>query len=246
MNRLKHILITIAVVTGISALTVLIMDKIVMPAFVYYGGEVTVPNVLNTDYQQALKILEKYGFTVIARERFDRTLPNNTVLYQSPEGGSVVKKGRLIRLIISRDELSVSVPDLQLSTLRDAQFTLESSGLKLGEVFQEPSADYPQGIVIRQSVNPNEKIPSGTAVNVTVSSGKPLTNVRVPYLISKSLMDAKKIIVENNLKLGMLTKKFSADLLPGTIMAQSPDSAAMVMPMSPVDLVISSTNPDDE
>jgi eukaryotic-like serine/threonine-protein kinase len=243
MRKYLIIAISFTVCFAVAAFT---LDKIIMPLFIRSGGEVTVPNVLNTDYPQAVKILQQHGFSVSARERFEKEIKKNTVLYQSPEGGAIVKKGRLIHLIISQDELSVPVPALNLLTLRDAQFTLESIGLKLGQVRQNSSEEFPQGIVIDQAVTPNSKILIGSAIDITISTGKLLSNIKVPFLISKSLADAKRIIVEKNLKLGTLTKKFNNELLPGTITEQSPDTSAVVLPLTPIDLVISTNNPDDE
>lgn len=225
---------------------ILLADKVIMPSYVHFEKDVAVPSVARLEFSDAQKLLEKSGLTWSVKYRFEPNHPKNVVLNQSPEPGAIVKSGRIVRLILSQNELMVTVPSVKLTTLRDASFTLESIDLKIGNITHQPSVEIPAGVVIDQSAAYNSKIRSGSRIDLIVSLGNTLTEARVPYLISKTLLEAKTMIVESGLSLGKVTKKYHVDLLPGTIIAQSLDSSQVVAPQTTIDLVVSSIDKDDE
>ncbi|MBX7150221.1 PASTA domain-containing protein [bacterium] len=229
-----------------SVILIILADKVIMPSYVHFEKDVAVPSVVKLEFSDAQKLLEKAGLTLSVKYRFEPTLPKNLVLNQSPEPGAIVKSGRVVRLILSQDELMVTVPSVKLTTLRDASFTLESIGLKVGNITHQPSPEFPAGVVIDQSISSNSKIRSGSSVDLIVSLGSTLTEAHVPYMISKTLLEAKTMIVESGLSLGKVTKKYHNDLLPGTIISQSLDSSQVVAPQTAIDLVVSSIDKDDE
>ncbi|KAB2878381.1 PASTA domain-containing protein [bacterium] len=227
-------------------LTVLVMDKWIMPFYVSHGEQVRVPNVVDKDFAEAKKILEHAQLTVIRKNRYDRLATPDHVIQQIPEAMTTVKPGRSVELIIADNDRMINVPLLKLSTLRDAQFNLESLNLKMGKVDSQASNEFPAGVILEQSIEPNQKINIGASIDVVVSIGNNLVEAKVPYLIHKSLLEAKSLIVESGLRLGIIVKKYSHELLPGTVIAQSLDSSMTVAPLSTIDLTVSSTDKEDE
>jgi hypothetical protein len=65
----------------------------------------------------------------------------------------------------------VTVPNVVGRAQAQAQSTLTSAGLSVGTITKESSSTAPQGQVIRQSPVAGTQVASGTAVNLTVSSG---------------------------------------------------------------------------
>lgn len=217
-----------------------------MPFYVSHGEELTIPNVLNTDFEEAKKILEKLQLNVVKKQRYDESYVPGQVIQQIPEPLTIVKRGRTVELIVAHNDRTVSVPLLKLSTLRDAEFNLESLNLKVGKIDSQASNEFPAGVILEQSIEPNTRVSVGTVIHFTISSGNNLVEAKVPFLIHKSLLDAKSLIVESGLRLGTINKKYSPDLLPGTILAQSLDSSMTVAPLSTIDLTVSSTDKNDE
>ena len=230
----------------LSFAAVLAADKLIMPLYVSHQNEIIVPNVLNLDYNEAKRILEKAQFNVTKKQRFDVNSPPDVVIQQIPEPSTTVKPARSIELIVSDNDRMVNVPLLRLSTLRDAQFNLESLALRIGKIDSQSSNEFPAGIILEQAIEPNSKVKIGTPVDLLVSTGNNLLEAKVPFLIHKSLLDAKSQIVESGLRLGAIIKRFSPDLLPGTVIAQSLDSSTTVAPLTTIDLTVSSTSKDDE
>ncbi len=246
MNRLKHWLKLISVITAASALMVLALNEIVMPLYTRHYDEIKVPDLTGLTLTAAQSKLGALDLAQQVRYQYNRQAVKHTVMSQSPEPGSSVKKGRVIRLTVSEDEQIVSVPQLKLTTLRDADFILESSGLKAGKTIHQASDEFPSGIIIGQSIEAGAKIQTGTPVDLVISSGRIITNVKVPYLINKSLTEVKSVIADSSLKLGTILKRYSPDLLPGTVIAQLPDSGVTVSPYSEVQITISSTDQADK
>jgi serine/threonine-protein kinase len=229
-----------------SIATIWILNQWVMPFYTRHSEEIQVPNLTGMDFLAASKKLDALELSVRVRRQYNKQSPKNTILYQSPEPGSLIKRGRVIRLIVSDDEQVVTVPELKLATIRDAAFILESSGLKPGKQSLAPSEEFPAGIVVAQSVAAGEKIQTGTIIDLVISNGRTISNVQVPYLTGKSLLVAKSVIADSSLKLGMIHKKYNPDLLPGTVIVQVPDSGMTVAPYTEIELTISSTDPADE
>lgn len=244
--NMKNFVKSSALFAVLSFAAVLAADKLIMPLYVSHQNEIIVPNVLNIDYHDAKRILEKAHFNVTKKQRFDANTPPNVVIQQIPEPLTTVKPGRDIELIVTNNDRMVNVPLLRLSTLRDAQFNLESLGLKIGKIDSQSSNEFPAGIILEQAMEANSKVRIGTPVDLIVSTGNNLLEAKVPFLIHKSLLEAKSQIVESGLRLGAIIKKFSPDLLPGTVIAQSLDSSKTVAPLTTIDLTVSSTNKDDE
>ncbi len=221
-------------------------DKFLMPWFVTHRREVVVPNIQNQTYAEAKVVLERAGLAVSQKKRFDNGFETGHVIQQIPEAGTTVKPGRTIELIVADHDRLVSVPLLKLSTLRDARFNLESLGLNVGKIDSQSSNEFPAGIILAQSIDAAEKVSLGSVVDLTVSTGNNLLEAKVPYLINKSLMEAKSLIAESGLRLGQITKKYDQQLLPGTVILQSLDSSKTVAPLSAIDLTVSSTDKEDE
>ncbi|MBL7996101.1 PASTA domain-containing protein [bacterium] len=244
--HLKDLLKTFVLFTALIGFAFFITDKWVMPFYVSHGEQVRVPDVMGKDFAEAKDILEKAKLIVIRKSRYDRMTAPGHVIQQIPEPMTTVKPGRSIEIIVADNNRLVNVPLLILSTLRDAEFNLESLSLKIGKIDSQASNEFPAGVILAQSIEPNQKINIGTPINVVVSIGNNLVEAKVPYLVHKSLLDAKSLIVESGLRLGIIIKQYSHDLLPGTVIAQSLDSSMTVAPLSTIDLTVSSTDKEDE
>lgn len=144
------------------------------------GENLTIPNVVNYERDNARSTLEKAGFKVVFTEEESDTVPEGTVIRQSPSAGSEAKEGDTVRLYISVKDTDerVPVPNVIGKSLAQAKNDIEAAGLVVGNVAEEES-DQAVGTVIRQS-------PSGgtaekeSAVALTVSAGTTSTPTPTP------------------------------------------------------------------
>ena len=95
------------------------------------------------------------------------------VIASNPEPGNQVKVGSQIDLTITTDKQeTVPVPDLTNMTKEDAETVLKAANLRLGTVTKVDS-DKDEGLVVSQSVKADEKVPIDSAINISISNGKP-------------------------------------------------------------------------
>jgi len=219
-------------IAGLILVSLLVLfflfDDIIMPLYTQQGNTTRVPNVTGLTLDEASRILEGAGLDPKESEtKPDRTYPIGAVSYQNPPSGSIVKFGRGVYLTVSGGDIMVDVPTLRGRSLRDATFALEGAGLILGAVTYQPSSQIFMNTVISQSIEPGEKIKTGSSIGVIVSQGKPGEKRSVPNIVMKSRTEAEKMLLQSGFTLGMVTEQPNVDLLPNTVMDQYPKAGFM-------------------
>lgn len=183
---------------------------------------------------------------IIGDTTYDEKFPAGSIIFQRPRGGETVKEGRRVYLFVSGGEPVVHVPQLTGKSVRDAKFSLQRLGLKLGNIDQEPS-DYPKDMIYDQQFAEGTPIKRGGTVNVTVSSGRMQTGtIEVPDLVGKSLSEAQKILADSSLKVGKVNYQPSFSLLPNTVLDQYPSRGNKINPGDAVDLFVTKTANENE
>ncbi len=209
-----------------------------MPLYVR-GEEVTVPNVVGMTLEQAQVVIKNAGLEPVnGGERYDTKFPKGTVILQRPIANKTVKVGRRIYLIVSGGNIKVSVPDVRHKRIEEATVLLNRAGLTLGEIFEDTLTDIPKGLISVQSIQPNEQVEKGTAIDVWISNVSSFGNIEIPSLVGKSLTEAKQLIESKNLKVGKIVYQPSMDFLPNTVIYQYPSAGSFVEAGTQIDLIV--------
>lgn len=217
-----------------------VMNWMVMPWYVQDGGTVTVPNVVGIQASNAKELLDTLGLRFEKGSTESSRLPVNTVLSQNPDASSIVKRGRRVYLVLSGGVEKASVPDLRGHSEREAQFMLERVGFVVGTITTDSSSDFPQNVVMSQSVPPNTVISTGSSVSLVVSSGAVMPGeISVPDLVGRPLSEAQRILFTSGLTLGKVVFQPSSRLVPNTVLEQYPRSQDIVQKGSAVNLYVS-------
>jgi beta-lactam-binding protein with PASTA domain len=211
---------------GIVVATVIIIyylfDLIVMPLYTRQYQAVQVPAVTNLSFSAAEKLLADKGLQPVkGAEKYDEKHPTGFVLFQNPEAGALVKKGRRIYLTVGKGERHFSMPRLIGMAERDARFTLGDQGLVPGEITYKGDPFYPEGVVCAQGIDPGQLVAVGQNIDLVVSSGIEPHGYIVPELVGKSLNDALLEIEESGLILGKIEDQETDKVLPNTVISQS-------------------------
>lgn len=143
-------------------------------------GQSRVPNIVNTDIEQAQTIVEesKLVFLIVNKE-YSEQIPKSKILVQSIHAGSVVDEGSTVEVTVSggtkMDEIldnmsedETLVPDVQYKSEDEAVSMLEKSELT-AEVTYEESETVEEGKVIRQDTAENEVVKKGSSIGIVVS-----------------------------------------------------------------------------
>lgn len=133
--------------------------------------ETIVPDLKGIPLEKAfekLGILELKGR--FAGTVFDMKYPEGSVVNQRPEGGRMVKVGRVVRLVTSSGKRRVMVPNLLGRLAVQAEAVLAAKGLHLGIVEEDFVPELDSGIILTQNPLPGEEAKVGSYVNITVSA----------------------------------------------------------------------------
>lgn len=229
----------LGIAVGIFLLLTFLVNNVVMPLYTQQGRTTKVPEVLGLSVANAKDVLTKAGLAPKEAEtRIDKQYPIGTVAVQTPAAGSEVKYGRGVYLTVSGGEPLVKVPSLRGKSLRDARFTLERTALALGNVEYQVSQEFPENTIIDQSIAEGSMVKNGSKINVTVSQGRLSNKFPLPNVTMKSLSEAEKTLAEIGFRIGTVTYQPSKDLLPNTVLDQSPKAGELVSLDQPINLVV--------
>ena len=139
----------------------------------------SVPNVVGTQVDNALKIMVQNGFDKVSSKEEDSTEPEGQVLRIEDTNGSKIQpntqvdvKTELI-LYYSSGEMYAQMPSLDSSyTMAKAKDVLNNLGFKNVEVQEEYNKEIPEGNVIKTNIPAGTKIDVTTQIVLTVSLGE--------------------------------------------------------------------------
>ncbi|MBD3385852.1 PASTA domain-containing protein [candidate division KSB1 bacterium] len=230
----------VAIFTGSLAGIIVLLIYLILPFYTRQHQLIAVPNVCNLSYSAAEKILKQKDLKIVkAAEKYDENFPPGFVIFQNPEPGSTVKKGRRIYLTVGKGQRVIEMPKLVGLAERDAKFVLSDHNLRVGQISYEIDEFLPDGVVSEQSIEIGRLVSVGEQVDLTVSLGVEPTIYIVPNLVGKSLQEALREIKKAGLTLGKVNRQKTDKLLPNTVISQSFEAGLEVDRGDTLNLVIS-------
>jgi serine/threonine-protein kinase len=211
-------------------------------AFLVFPAEIIpddaiVPNVVNTSYDEAARVVARAGFRAERGEqRLHATAPARTVLQQDPPGGSREKTGTVVRLHISSGQRSSAVPRVVGQTRQQAQIAIENAGLEVGRVDMEHSGS-PAGQVISSRPPAGERLTLPARVDIVVSRGPATTEV--PNLVGSTLPTARDRLQGLGLRVGTVLIDSLSPEPANTVTIQDPPAGQTVPSGMLINLTIS-------
>lgn len=228
------------IVFGVILILVgLLFDRIVLLFAVGHYRTVSIPDLRGMDLKTADSLCKTLGFELQAnRHRVETKLPPASVLDQYPLAGRISKPGRTIEAVISVRDTLATCPNFVGRSPREAILIAKSANLIIRNddikyVFNDT---IPVGVVINQVPNAGESVIRNGRVNIAVSLGPPKEMMIAPDLIGRQLDDAKMVLSQNGMVLGEVSHFPDKNNLPGTILAQNPQSGEAVAFRSPMHL----------
>lgn len=144
--------------------------------YTHHNRFIEVPDVQEMSAEEAMSELNRVGLRAeVIDSVYFRDKKPGTIVEQLPREGSKVKPNRIIFLTCNAiTKRMLSFPDLQETSLRQAQSTLTGMGFKVGRVIETNSLY--KGLVIEflyggRTVNPGTKIPDGAFIDIVVGNG---------------------------------------------------------------------------
>ena len=227
-------------------LATIAVGAMIFGAMKYLGGgsSIQAPTLVGLSIDEAkAKLSESKLVLGTQTPQNDPSAPIGTILSQKPEAGTSLAEGSGIDVVYSAGTAKSTVPDLSSAKSQDdANKLLGDAGLKLGDIKQKDSPTNvnvpPAGTVLSQSPAPNATVEAGTAVNVTISSGK----VTVPYVVGETKTQANNDLINSGFNVQIIFEPHW-DKPDGIVLAQTPGRGMGGFPGSNVTLTISKLVP---
>lgn len=202
-------------------------------------GEVTVPSVLEVNAEEGRDRLEKASLTMIVETSLNHpTIPENHIVSQVPKPDDVVKKNTKVKVVLSKGASMVEVPNITEKSLLWAEVELNNVGL-VAEVTRAYHSQIPSGYVINQEPSAGKEIAQKTAVNLIVSKGPEPVWVKMPSLTGLTLTQARSILDNYQLKLGVVQPEPSDRYFKDVVIRQEHGADTEILQGTTVNLVVS-------
>ena len=162
---------------GLTVVLICVGVKYGLDIYTHHGEGVPVPNLTGMDFNRAADLLEKNGLRIVVSDSgYNKRMPAECVLAQSPGEGTNVKQGHTIYVTVnSPSSPTVAIPDIiDNSSVREATAKLTALGFKLLEpqiVIGE--RDWVYGIVSRgRRLNAGDRISIEQPLTLLIGSGE--------------------------------------------------------------------------
>ena len=169
---LKHALLTVFIlglsIAGVQALLSKYFNSV---------SEIKVPDISKLPLKQGEARLKKTGLIpVVVATIPSLDIPKDHIIDLFPEAGSIVKKGRRIRLKVSAGKTQLTVPDLVGRNVEQVKSLMNRMNIALDIVSDDTMYSYTtaRGRITSQNIEANQPISEGESLTVYVSKGFPV------------------------------------------------------------------------
>ena len=130
---------------------------------------ITVPDVEGLARNRAVRDLRELNFRVAIQEEASSEIAPNVVIRQDPQGGVKRREGSTVTIVVSVGEQAVVVPDVIGQDFITANQELTAAGFQVSsEQVDDPSGQFTEGQVWRQSPAAGSEVPAGSVVIISI------------------------------------------------------------------------------
>ena len=155
------------------------------------------PYLLDETEESALRLIDRADLKYELSRISDEVKPAGTVIMQSPEYGTAMKKNETLYLTVSTGPAEQAVPKIIGMAANTARQELEKYGFTLLVLPTRELSPEPWDTVVMQDPTPEEKMPSGSVIQVRLSGG----SVTLPNFVDMNRNDAMLLIQQLKLNL---------------------------------------------
>ncbi|MCK5485231.1 MAG: PASTA domain-containing protein [Desulfobacterales bacterium] len=200
---------------------------------------VIVPSLEGKDVVYALELLTELELnTKVKGSEYTADIPKNYVVFQEPQPGAEIKKGRDVKIILSKGPKTVSMPNLLDLSVQQANIILEEYGICQGELSRTYNKKVEKDHIIAQVPSQGTMISRGGCVDLLISMGVQSKAFKMPDLIGLTLEGALQSIEKVKLVIGEIKSSYHKNKPRDIIVKQAPTSGHRVIAASPVSLLI--------
>jgi eukaryotic-like serine/threonine-protein kinase len=199
-----------------------------------------VPDLKGKSLSAALDVLSNLNLGIRKDgSEFDSSVPISSVLRQDPAPGTVVREGKIVKVVVSQGGETVLAPAIVGLPLRNAEMMLRQTQLGLGEVSEAFSLKQEKGVILSQEPKAETSLERNALVSVVVSGGAPPAGViQMPDLLRKNVTEAQQWAAQSGVN-ETETKDPTSPFPYGVVLSQDPAPDAVLKDGAKVKFVIS-------
>ncbi len=184
---------------------------------------VTVPDFTGQDLLSVLETLTRLELNFrLKGTQYSMEVPENQILFQDPAPGEVVKKGRDVRIVVSRGTKILSMPDLKGITQHQAGFIIQENGLDMGTVSKTFHSAVPREYVVSQYPPAGRQIERNTKIDLLLSRGPRPGEFVMPDFYGLYLDEAVLTARKNHLLADTIKTRHETGPPANSVLAQHP------------------------
>ena len=149
---------------------------IALNVYTHHGEGIVVPELKGMTYDKAYQLLEENGLAIVVSDSgYNKKMPANCILAQTPDHGQRVKQGHVIYVTVnSPSSPTFAIPDIvDNASVREAEARLMAMGFRLTPAqMVEGEKDWVYGILCRgRRVSNGDRIPIDHPLTLMVGKG---------------------------------------------------------------------------
>jgi eukaryotic-like serine/threonine-protein kinase len=230
--KIAALVLTFVIIAGASAyftLTLIIRSE----------DAVVIPELVGKDVVYALELLSDLGLnTKVKGTEYSQNMPKNFIIFQEPEPGTEIKKGRDVKIVISKGPQSILLPKLVGLSLQQARIILEENELCSGNLAYVESDRWEKDQVMAQVPEPGVQTLRDSCVDLLVSLGVLPASYLMPELLGLPLDDVMLVLERLNLTPGQIRSAFDKTRPLDTVIGQHPAGGYRVTAGTHIDLTL--------
>ncbi|MBI5062703.1 MAG: PASTA domain-containing protein [Desulfatitalea sp.] len=230
-KRVAKIMLLMAVFVSATAVATYLTVHLLIQS----EDTVIVPEVVGKEVVQTLERLSDLGLnTKVKGSEYDASVPKHHIIYQDPEPGSEIKRGRDVRIVISKGAQTVVLPNLVGMGLPQARIFLDENDLRQGQASYTYDPAVPKEEILSQYPRAGFLGLREDAVDLLISAGPPPQVIPMVDLRGLVFHQAVEIIEKLHLTSGAIRSIREAGLADGTVVDHQPAAGYPVMAGSAV------------
>jgi hypothetical protein len=209
------------VLFGIGLGVYLLVDAVLMPSYTRHHVSTTVPNVEDVAFSDARQRLQQENLKVQRQiGRYNPNVDTGIVVDQTPLPTAKVKPGRRVYLTVNAGEVPiVQIPDLRGMSVREAKNRISSVDLEVGTVQKDEIPSPYANTITKQEPAPGDSLEEGSSIDLWYSTGLGDAEVAVPNVVGLSVAEAKRFLLQHELRTVLVDTATTADDAPAPSMA---------------------------
>lgn len=203
--------------------------------------EIKIPDFAGKSVEDAKNECRELGLTLLVEDEIeDDSKEPGTVISQEPEKGEEIKKGDMVKVVITKEITLFELENYAGKDYNDIEQALTDADIKVNVIFEDSQKE--KGIILRQSPESGKKLRPGGEITLYVSGGIDMTQsyISVPNLVGKTYAEAKTLLESLGLKLGTTSGSMNPES-GDKVVSQAIPAGSMVKKACPVSITVEKT-----